>query len=84
MTKPLWQTLIKSALETEEVEISCQECYELLDEYADLLIAGAAPCQVLTLVKQHLRHCPDCTDLFECLIAIIGIDEEPWPCDPSG
>ena len=59
MTKPLWQTLLKSALETEEDEIDCQECYDLLDEYTDLLIAGAAPCKVMYLVKQHLKHCPD-------------------------
>lgn len=83
MTKPL-QTIIKSALETENNEIDCQECYDLLDEYTDLLIAGAAPCKVLTLVKQHLKQCPDCTNLFESLIAIIGTDEQAWPCDPLG
>ena len=83
MTKPVWQTLLKSALETEEYEIDCQECYDLLDEYTDLLIAGAAPCKVMHLVKQHLKHCPDCTQLFEGLISIIGTDEQSWPCDPS-
>lgn len=83
MTKPVWQTLLKSALETEEYEIGCQECYDLLDEYTDLLIAGAVPCKVMHLVKQHLKHCPDCTHLSQSLISIIGTDEQSWPCDPS-
>jgi len=39
------ETIYKSALETQETEISCQECYDLLDEYTDLIIEGAAPCR---------------------------------------
>jgi len=83
MTEPRWRALLKSALETEEHEISCQKCYDLLDEYADLLLAGAAPCQVMFFVKQHLDHCPDCAGVFECLLAIIGSSDQPWPCNPS-
>ena len=83
MSKPVWRSLLKSALETEEYEIDCQECFDLLDEYADMLIEGAAPCKVMTLVKQHLNNCPDCSVLFESLITIIGSQDDPWPCDPS-
>ena len=81
MTKPVWQTILKSALETEEDEIGCQECYDLLDEYTEMLVEGAAPCQVIELVQQHLKQCPDCSTLFESLITMIGSIDQPWPCD---
>ncbi len=83
MSKPTIKLLIQSALETKEKEISCQECYDLLDEYTDLIVEGAAPCQVMAVVKQHLKNCPDCTDLFESVLTIIGSVDDPWPCDPS-
>jgi hypothetical protein len=82
-TKPKLNLIIESALETQENEISCQECFDLLDEYTDLIVEGAAPCQVMNVVKQHLKICPDCMKLFECVLTIIGSDDEPWPCDPS-
>ena len=33
--KPHWQTLLKSVLETEEYEITCEDCFDALDLYAD-------------------------------------------------
>lgn len=83
MTEPTWQDLLKSALNAEEDEIDCQECYELLDEYADLMLEGAAPCKVMHVVKQHLDNCPDCASVFDCLISILGAGDQPWPCNPS-
>jgi len=82
-TKPKLNLIIKSALETQENEITCQECFDLLDEYTDLIVGGAAPCQVMNIVKQHLTNCPDCMKLFECVLTILGSTDEPWPCDPS-
>jgi hypothetical protein len=83
MTEPVWHNLLKAALETEEDEIDCQQCNDLLDEYTDLLVAGAAPCQVMYQVKQHLNHCPDCAGVFECLLTIMDSGDQPWPCKPS-
>ena len=75
MSKPLWQTLVKSAIDTQKEEIGCSECYDHLDEYADLLMAGIPPSEVMELVKQHLRHCPDCTTVFESLLTIISSED---------
>lgn len=71
----MWQTLLKSALETQENEISCSECYDQLDEYADMLMAGTPPTEVMELVKLHLKHCPGCTTVFEGLLTIISSEE---------
>ena len=71
MAKKLWQTLLKSALDTEEYEISCMECFNLLDQYADLLLEGTDPSEIMPTVRQHLNHCPGCVDEFKALMTMI-------------
>lgn len=67
----LWLSLLKSALETEEYEITCEECFEVLDMYADLILDGADPAQIMPLVKQHLNQCNCCTRELEALVVMI-------------
>ena len=55
MSKSLWKNLLKSALETEEIEITCEECFEGLDAYVELLLEGMDPAEVMPMVKQHLK-----------------------------
>jgi hypothetical protein len=71
MARKLWETLLRSALSTEEYEINCAECFSLLDQYADLLLAGADPNEILPNVKQHLNHCPNCINEFKVLMKML-------------
>ena len=71
MSNSLWQTLLKSALETEDYEINCQECYELLDLYAELVLGEDNPDQIMGMVKQHLNQCNCCSHEFEALMIMI-------------
>ncbi|MEW5960773.1 MAG: hypothetical protein AB1801_23860 [Chloroflexota bacterium] len=71
MAKKLWQVLLQTALETEDYEISCVECFNLLDQYADLIIEGTDPQEIMPAVRQHLKHCPTCTQEFETLMIMI-------------
>ena len=71
MTKELWKLLLQSALETQQYEISCVECFNLLDQYADLILDGADLNEILPAVRQHLKNCPTCTDEFETLMLMI-------------
>jgi hypothetical protein len=71
MARKLWQILLQSALDTEDYEISCSECFNLLDQYADLLLDGTDPSEIMPTVKQHLKHCPTCTYEFETLMVMI-------------
>ena len=78
MTKELWRVLLQSALETEEYEISCVECFNLLDQYADLILDGTDPSEIMPTVRQHLKHCPTCTDEFETLMRMIQEAAKNW------
>ena len=71
MTRKTWQLLLQAALSTAEYEINCLECFNLLDQYADLILAGADLDEIMPLVKQHLNHCSDCTAEFEALMTML-------------
>ena len=71
MSNSLWQTLLKSALETEEYEITCEECFDVLDLYADLILDGADPSEIMPLVEQHLHQCNCCARELEAMMVMI-------------
>ena len=71
MNNKVWQKLLKSALETEEIEISCEECFELLDNYADLIVEGTDAEALMPEVKQHLKQCNCCVSELEALMIML-------------
>ena len=85
MAKKLWQVLLQSALDTEEYEINCLECFNMLDQYADLLLEGGDPDSILPAVRQHLHHCPTCTQEFETLMTMLrDIAQKPDASTAAG
>ncbi|RME99311.1 MAG: hypothetical protein D6768_15275 [Chloroflexi bacterium] len=72
MTEVKWQMLLKSAFETEEVEIGCEDCHEALDMYAELLLEKADPAAAMPAVEQHLKQCQCCAGELEALLIMIN------------
>jgi anti-sigma factor RsiW len=48
-------------------EVSCEECFELLDQYVDLELAGADADARLPGMRAHLQGCPACAEDHESL-----------------
>ena len=48
-------------------EVSCEECFELLDEYVDLELGGADADRRLPGMREHLQGCPACREDHESL-----------------
>jgi len=71
MSKSLWKELLKSAFETEEIELTCEECFEGLDEYVELLLEGMDPAEVMPLLKQHLNQCNCCTEEIKAMMVML-------------
>jgi hypothetical protein len=71
MSPKSWQILLESVFEAETIEMSCPECFELLDQYVELILDGTNPVEVLPMVKQHLEHCRCCTNEFEALMVML-------------
>jgi hypothetical protein len=63
---------IKGLLQKLEIthleELSCEEAYDLIDQYADLVQSGGDAARLLPLVEHHLEMCMDCKEEFEALM----------------
>jgi hypothetical protein len=55
-------------------EISCEECFELLDQYVELEIAGLDADERIPGLRAHLAGCPACHEDHESLHALLATD----------
>jgi hypothetical protein len=53
-------------------EVTCEECFELLDEYVDLELSGADADKRLPGMREHLHGCPACREDHESLRTLAG------------
>ena len=53
-------------------EVSCEECFELLDQYVDLELAGEDPDRRLPGMRAHLQGCPACREDHESLRDLVA------------
>jgi hypothetical protein len=59
--------LITRLLGPEGPEVTCEQCFELLDRYVDLEVAGDDPDPQLPGMRAHLDGCPACREDHESL-----------------
>jgi hypothetical protein len=59
--------LLARLLGPDGAEVSCEECFELLDEYVELELAGADADRRLPGMREHLQGCPACHEDHESL-----------------
>jgi len=55
-------------------EITCDQCFELLDEYVDLELAGADADARIPGLRAHLQGCPACREEHDSLLALAAED----------
>jgi hypothetical protein len=53
-------------------EVSCETCFELLDRYVELEVAGADADAALPGLRAHLEGCPACHEEHESLLALVS------------
>lgn len=70
-SREMLKNLLRRIEITQEIELSCDETYELLDRYAEMVVRGENPAQLLPLVKHHLEMCPDCHEELEALLSVL-------------
>jgi hypothetical protein len=61
------QGLIDRLLGPSSPELSCEDCFELLDVYVEREIAGADPDARVPGMKEHLQGCSACAEEHESL-----------------
>ncbi len=53
-------------------EVTCEQCFELLDQYVDLEVAGDDADSRLPGMRAHLEGCPACHEDFESLRDLVS------------
>ena len=62
---------IRRLLGPDGPEVSCETCFEELDRYVELEVAGAAADAALPGMAEHLEGCPACREDHESLLALV-------------
>jgi hypothetical protein len=53
-------------------EVDCDECFEKLDQYVELELAGRDADAAIPGLRAHLDGCPACREEHESLRALVG------------
>ncbi len=65
------KTMVRGVARTKITEYSCEDVYQLLDEFTEAVVQGKDVATLMPLVQQHLDLCPDCREEFEALLRIV-------------
>ncbi len=63
--------LLLTILQTYAREIGCDTCFEHLDRYVEMTLAGKDASAVMPLVYRHLQTCPACREEYEALLKVL-------------
>jgi predicted anti-sigma-YlaC factor YlaD len=55
-------------------EVTCEACFDLLDEYVDLEVRGADADARVPGMRAHLDGCPACREEHDSLHALVTSD----------
>jgi len=55
-----------------EPELLCDECFERLDRYVELEVAGEDAGGLVPGMRPHLAGCPACHEEHASLLALVG------------
>ncbi len=65
------QKMLMMLSNTQDKELTCDDVFALLDQFAELAAQGRDVSQFMPLVQQHLDMCPDCREEFKALERIV-------------
>ena len=63
--------VVREVVTTRPDEIGCDECFEQMDRFAEMTLAGKSAAEAMPLVQDHLERCSSCREEFEALLAAL-------------
>lgn len=60
--------LVSGIFNTRSDELTCGECYQQVDRFAEMVLAGRRADEAMPLVQDHLDRCQGCREEFEALM----------------
>ena len=72
MTRREDDELLRALLGSGGPELSCEECFEQLDRYVELELAGSNADEAIPGMRAHLEGCPACHEDHASLRAFLS------------
>jgi hypothetical protein len=69
--------LLGGLLGPADPELTCEQCFEQLDRYVEIELAGRDADAAVPGMQAHLQGCPACAEDHESLQALIGPERGP-------
>jgi hypothetical protein len=69
--------LLARLLGPAEPELTCDECFEELDRYVELKLAGHDADATVPGMRPHLEGCPACREDHDSLATLVASESEP-------
>ena len=69
--KQAQQELVRRLLGPAEPELGCEECFEHLDRFVELEVAGTQADDAIPGMRAHLDGCPACQEDYASLRALV-------------
>jgi hypothetical protein len=76
MKRDHFESWLRNIYETQEEEISCTECFDLVSGFVELEISGQDAVARMSKLKQHLNQCKACRDEYEALRDFRQLEEK--------
>lgn len=70
--RPSLERWVTQILATEQDELSCSDCFDLLSEFVDRELARVSPDERMRQIEQHIRQCRVCREEHEMLRALVA------------
>jgi predicted anti-sigma-YlaC factor YlaD len=71
-----FESWLQNIYETQDEEISCTECFDLVSHFVELELSGGDPAIKMPQVKQHLDQCLACRDEYVALRDLRRLEDE--------
>jgi hypothetical protein len=75
MATPDLEQVLRRVLGPAAPEVGCDVCFDELDRYVELELAGADADAAIPGLRAHLDGCPACREEHESLRALVGGDQ---------
>lgn len=67
---------LQNVYKTQDEEISCSECFDLVSHFVEVELSGTDAVARMPKVKQHLDQCPACRTEYETLRDLQRLENE--------
>jgi hypothetical protein len=63
--------IARGIMTTRPDEVGCAECFDQMDRFVEMVLAGRDAAEAMPLVQDHLDRCGNCREEFEALLAAL-------------